>query len=35
MKLVQRAVDPPTKPHNSRKISKVRIAHPDQICQSV
>jgi hypothetical protein len=28
-------VELPTKPHSRRKISNVKIAQPDQICQSV
>lgn len=35
MKLEKRAVELPTKPHRIRKISSVRIAQPDQMCQSV
>jgi hypothetical protein len=34
-KLAKRAVELPTTPHSKRKISSVRIAQPDQMCQSV
>jgi hypothetical protein len=34
-KLEKRDVELPTKPHNIRKINKVRIAQPDHMCQSV
>ena len=34
-KLEKRAVELPAKPHSRRKISSVRIASPDQMCQSV
>ena len=34
-KRANRAVELPTTPHRSRKISSVRIAMPDQMCQSV
>jgi hypothetical protein len=34
-KLAKRAVELPTSPHNKRKINSVRIAQPDQMCQSV
>ena len=35
MKLEKRAVELPAKPQATRKISRVRIARPDQMCQSV
>ena len=35
MKLEKRAVELPTKPHSKRKMSSVRIAQPDQMCQLV
>jgi hypothetical protein len=35
MNPLQRAVELPTNPHSSRNSSSVRIAMPDQMCQSV
>jgi hypothetical protein len=35
MKLAKRAVELPTSPQSRRKMRSVRIAQPDQICQSV
>jgi hypothetical protein len=34
-KLEKRAVELPKKPHSRRKMSRVRIPQPDQMCHCV